>query len=506
MMGLFVVSRRSDEPLYQTVARALEHPASSDDLAVLPTLTNVALGDPYLAQQLAELHHTLEIHPPAARSLAARLRARLAWWLLGPELRQINPVHAGLVRVLDSLVVQLDQERAARRRIEEHLAALADTAPGAPAATAAPANADAPPHPLHLVWHSSFAAPTGYSSSARAFVLGLDAHGVQVRPLYLYGTDRDEQVLMGQMHPRIRQLQTQPVRLDVPQVVYAPGDRFHKNSGSYRIGYTMLEVDRLPAAWVEQANQMHEVWTPTAWGAEMFRASGVQRPVHVLPLGVDGERFMPGSPRGPLAGCTVFLSVFEWGIRKGWDVLLRAYRAAFRPDDDVLLLLKVDCRQPAVNPVRELAALLPEPSPPVGVLYNETLSAEQLVELYQGADCFVLPTRGEGWGMPILEAMACGTPAIATDWSGPTTFLTHDNGYPLPIRGLCAATSDNPYYQHAQWAEPDEAALVDLLRHVAAHPAERQHKGAQSIHDAQQWTWERAVKQMHARLAAIGEP
>jgi glycosyltransferase involved in cell wall biosynthesis len=106
--------------------------------------------------------------------------------------------------------------------------------------------------------------------------------------------------------------------------------------------------------------------------------------------------------------------------------------------------------------------------------------------------------------MPILEAMACGTPAIATAWSGPTTFLTADNGYPLPIRGLCAAASDNPYYQHAQWAAPDEAALTDLLRHVATHPTERQHKGAQAARDAQQWTWERAVEQIYRRLAAIG--
>ena len=40
----------------------------------------------------------------------------------------------------------------------------------------------------------------------------------------------------------------------------------------------MLETDRLPASWVEQSNQMDEVWTPTEWGAGVFRASGVTRP------------------------------------------------------------------------------------------------------------------------------------------------------------------------------------------------------------------------------------
>ncbi len=96
--------------------------ARQPPLEALPTLTNVALGDPYLAQQLADLHRRWEVRPQPARGLLARLRTRLAWRLLGSELEQINTVHATLVRAIDSLVVQLDQDRAARRRIEEHLA------------------------------------------------------------------------------------------------------------------------------------------------------------------------------------------------------------------------------------------------------------------------------------------------------------------------------------------------------------------------------------------------
>src|SRR5262245_31228363 len=199
---------------------------------------------------------------------------------------------------------------------------------------------------VSLVWHSSFASLTGYSGSALAYVLGLDERGLAVRPLFIYGADYDEQVAMGQMHPRIRQLQQTPLRLDVPQVVYAPGDRFSKNSGAYRIGFTMLEADRLPASWVEQANQMDEVWTPTDWGTEVFRASGVYTPVYAVPLGIDTTIFRPGSPRARLNERTVFLSIFECGRRKGCDILLRAYRAAFRPSDPVLLLLKIDCRDP----------------------------------------------------------------------------------------------------------------------------------------------------------------
>ncbi|NJM08877.1 glycosyltransferase family 4 protein, partial [Candidatus Gracilibacteria bacterium] len=234
----------------------------------------------------------------------------------------------------------------------------------------------------------------------------------------------------------------------------------------------MLEVDRLPQAWVEQANLMDEVWTPSSWGVEVFAASGVRRPLFAIPLGVDTALFKPGPPRERLRERTIFLSVFEWGRRKGWDVLLRAYRAAFAADDPVLLLLKIDCREPALNPLRELAAALPHPSPPVGLLYNQPLSDARLAELYHNADCFVLPSRGEGWGMPPLEAMACGLPVITTDWSGPTAFLSDKHAYPLPIRGLLPTGSAAAHYRAAQWAEPDGDVLVDLLRHVQRNPSE----------------------------------
>ncbi|MFN8502559.1 hypothetical protein [Kouleothrix sp.] len=119
--ALFTITpAQGDEPLLSAIERGLAERASP--LAALPTLTNVALGDPYLAGQLAALHGSWELRPPPARGLLARLRTRLAWWLLGRELAEISATHATLVRIVDSLVVQLDDERSARRRIEEHLA------------------------------------------------------------------------------------------------------------------------------------------------------------------------------------------------------------------------------------------------------------------------------------------------------------------------------------------------------------------------------------------------
>jgi glycosyltransferase involved in cell wall biosynthesis len=355
-----------------------------------------------------------------------------------------------------------------------------------------------------LVWHSSFSSLTGYSGSARALVAALEDRGLAVRPLYLFDSDDREALLYGPPGPRIAALQRErPLRLDVPQVVYGRGDLFAKNSGSYRVGFTMLEVDRLPTTWVQQANLMDEVWAPTEWGAAMFRSSGVTRPVYSVPLGVDLELFHPGPLRGQLTERTVFLSVFEWGLRKGWDLLLQAYRAAFRPSDAVLLLLKVDCREPATNPLRPMREALGDAAPPVSLIYNRSLSGQQLAELYRGADCFVLPSRGEGWCMPALEAMACGTPALVTNWSGPTAFVRDESGYPLASCGLSPAPSDMPLYAGACWAEPDREHLVELLRRVHANRDEARAKGALAATEARRWSWDAAAAAIVERLGLI---
>jgi hypothetical protein len=119
---IFLVPNTSDEPLFAAVERGLR--AGGPGLDALPTLGGLAQSDPFFAQELAGLHERWELRPQAARSLLGRLRLRLAWWLLGPELAQASATHASLVRLIDSLTAHLDDERAARARLEARLAAL----------------------------------------------------------------------------------------------------------------------------------------------------------------------------------------------------------------------------------------------------------------------------------------------------------------------------------------------------------------------------------------------
>ena len=184
---------------------------------------------------------------------------------------------------------------------------------------------------------------------------------------------------------------------------------------------------------------------------------------------------------------------------------MRAYAAAFTRRDDVLLVLRVNNFDADVDVARQIAALrLPADAPPIVVIYNRQISDDSLGSLYRSADCFVLPTRGEGWGLPILEAMACGLPVIATDWSGQTEFFHGGVGYPLRVRRLVAANAKCPYYLGWRWADPDEEHLIALMRYVYEHPGEARQVGARAAQEAAaRWTWAHAAERIHTRLLTV---
>ena len=104
------------------------------------------------------------------------------------------------------------------------------------------------------------------------------------------------------------------------------------------------------------------------------------------------------------------------------------------------------------------------------------IAAEQLPELYRAADAFVLPSRGEGWGRPHVEAMAMGLPLIATNWSGPTAYLSEEVGYPLQF--TLVAVPERMGLPGHRWAEPSLPHLRQLMRHVFERRGEARARGA----------------------------
>jgi glycosyltransferase involved in cell wall biosynthesis len=247
----------------------------------------------------------------------------------------------------------------------------------------------------------------------------------------------------------------------------------------YFIGFTMLEVDSIPASWVRECNSMNEVWVPSSFCARVFESSGVEsQKIQVIPIGVDTVKY--SSSRTPLiekSSTFRFLSIFQWNNRKGWDVLLASYLRAFSKNDDVELVIRAYPDRFKEPPIRdriiaELArhGFRPETAPKITII-EDFVSDHDIPRLYTSADCFVLPTRGEGLGLPFLEAMASGLPVISTGWGGHTDFLNSENSYVIEVESFSLVDEhhrrENPHYRHGmRWAEPSVNHCAALMKEV----------------------------------------
>ena len=327
---------------------------------------------------------------------------------------------------------------------------------------------------LPLVWIGALEDVSGYADEARAFLVSLERAGRPAAAHALRWTHdlvalpaphrRAVEAATGRPHPR--------PRVTVYHLV--PGKRVLLEDHGPNVIRTMFESDRVPQAWLQRLAEVDEVWVPCAFNEETFARGGVDPArLRVLPETIDFDLFRPKVPTRASERPFTFLTAFDFTDRKGWDLLLDAWAEAFAPDAGVRLLLKCNSIHgltPEEIRSRIERHLGGRRTAPVEI-DTRLLAVAEMPALYAGADAFVLPSRGEGWGRPYMEAMATGLPTIGSRWSGNVDFMHDGNSWlvdgelvPVPE----TAQEHTPLYRGHRWFDPDRDALVAALRDVAA--------------------------------------
>jgi len=330
---------------------------------------------------------------------------------------------------------------------------------------------------------------------------------------------------------------SEPGAWSVPHALYETeecppvlADRVRRKWG-YVVGRTMFETDRLPNGWADRLNNVDEVWVPTKHHKQIFEDANVKNVV-VVGQGIDSNRWDPAKAKpldwnmiDPDRQCNKddvkFLSVFKWEKRKGHDILIPAFWEAFPPADGedgdkrrgacLIILTSLYHTNPeeVIGNIEQYWAestgrKAMEFEDMQGVILLNGLSEDELIGLYKSVDAFVLPSRGEGWGRPYMEAMAMGLPVVATNWSGPTAFVTDVNGYLLRIKGLVDAHLDS--FPGHRWAEPDKDALKELLLRIRDKSEEGRKKGIQARRDIlEKWSHEKVALNVAKELERIAK-
>ncbi|HWE54659.1 MAG TPA: glycosyltransferase family 4 protein [Acidimicrobiales bacterium] len=275
------------------------------------------------------------------------------------------------------------------------------------------------------------------------------------------------------------------------------------------------EYGGIPGSWVEAiAQNVEEMWVPTSWVRDCYLRSGVPADkVAVVPNGVDTDLFHPDGPRLHLQTTRTKKLLFVGGVisRKGFDLVLNGYRAAFGPDDDVCLVVKpfgTDGVYSGNNLDDELRAAAADPDGPAIEIIDRRLTKAEMAALYRSADVLVHPYRGEGFGLPVAEAMACGRPTIVTNYGACLDFCDHTTSWLVPAIETHGGLADmGPSPAGYWWAEPDLEQLVGLMRTAVTDQEQAAAKGgAGRERIASRFTWDVAAQAAATRLADLSSP
>ena len=268
-----------------------------------------------------------------------------------------------------------------------------------------------------------------------------------------------------------------------------------------RVGFLAWETTRINEHWRPVLNGVDRIWTPTAWGRDVLVENGIPAAkVDVVPEGVDTGLFRPeGDTIASIAADprVKFLTVGKLENRKCSIELIEAFTAEFTGEEAVLML---SCKPLSEHDELRFQQFLKGRERQVRRVHWVESRAD-MARLYRSCDAFVMPTRGEGWGLPITEAMASGLPTIVTGWSGPTAYAHPGNALLLDHKLVRCPI---PRFAFGDWAEPDFAHLSALMRRVVDDIEAVRPLGATAAQDmAARFTWDAAAAVGVERIAAL---
>jgi glycosyltransferase involved in cell wall biosynthesis len=273
-----------------------------------------------------------------------------------------------------------------------------------------------------------------------------------------------------------------------------------QNFGGVKIIFTVFESTKLPIDWIESLNKCDYIFTASKWGKYVMVMNGINKnKIFVVPEGVNPLIYNPwGNKIKELNTPTFkFLVVGKFEERKSYREILEAFSNTFSNNENVELFLKANSFVDAKANM-ELEELIKKYNMNNVKLIGGNITEDVLAGIYRSCDCFVFPSKAEGWGLPLIEALACGIPVITTFYSGHTEFLECCKDYIADVNFHLEEIKAEDFLRWGykfngdpgKWAIPNIDTISNKMKHVYENKDEWKLKGlnaSEKIHNHFNW-------------------
>jgi glycosyltransferase involved in cell wall biosynthesis len=328
--------------------------------------------------------------------------------------------------------------------------------------------------------------PSSFGRVSTAIALSLDRMGWDV---YLEAWSK---VSVADYGGRLLQLwqKRRPFSYDL-KIRVSHADSFDTASYvGYNLAVTAWEATHVPQEFNAGADTMDVMFAPSVYNRDLFRYElHTETPIELFSHGIDDtiysyvERPLNRRP-------FTFLFVSTNTYRKNPQAVLEAFFSAFPSSEFSSSNVKLIMASTPPYPWGQIQQNFTDPR----IVYNYGYRTDEEVrDLYINSDCFVLPTRGEGFGLPVLEALATGLPVITTDFGGVWDFCNPETCFLVRINGVVRAVAPITVAEkyRGMLVEVDKTHLAELMRHVYNNHAEALQKGKVAAEGVKKnWTWE----------------
>ena len=280
-----------------------------------------------------------------------------------------------------------------------------------------------------------------------------------------------------------------------------------------RIYWCVFEASRPNSGYKDWLDNFHFIFATSKWGQKIMVERGMDSSrIIVVPEGVDAKFYNPYMRPNTVPGDkTKFLMVGKYEQKKGYREAFEAIGMAAEKGAEVELLTKSDWingTNAVLHP--EFNQLVQEYQDKFHItVYTGNFTREQLRLLYHTADYFLHPSRCEGWSLPLIEAIACGTPCISTRYGGHSEYL----GF-LPDTEIirttlgpvdCQAYKDAAGHEdgdYGEWAYPVVTDLADRIVKAAMAPRATSFSGSNYVRS--NFTWDHVADHLLNFLNQVG--
>ena len=319
-------------------------------------------------------------------------------------------------------------------------------------------------------------AEMGLGVAARGMALALEAANIPFNVINLESGNYSRHTDYSWAHKEVRRS-----NYDITIVCVNPDNSFNLRTqvpvsilgDRCVVGYWFWELPEMPDDWMAAFEFTDEVWAATNFIKDAIAAKSPAPVVRVPPVVAMGQaKHISRKELGLPEGGFLFLAMFDSASvlqRKNPLGVLRAFKNAFDASDaGVGLVMKFnnpDPREPLLESVREQVAGWNNI-----FVVDRIMDRAEVTSLIKTCDCFVSLHRSEGFGLGPAEAMSLGKPAIITNWSGNTDYMTADNCLPVDYELVKLDQDYGPYKANQHWAEPDLEQAAQWMKRIVRDP------------------------------------